>query len=319
MFTLGEVNDMYTRGEIKPYAYLPVLGEEKPVFVDGLCTLLYAPPKVGKTEFLMQTLLRLVGGKRGPRKVVWYTEEYDPNIWGNRIGTLHPLSPHELPQISEIQLRDGWDADINEEVNKLLSVDRVRFLKHIEWNDIPGDAPVTPTIVVVDTIKLLRIESEWDSAQIRRAIEPLYSLSKSLKFTLLLVHHARKQPGTFGQNAAGGYDFMGAVDVVVELSRTNQRDSRRLSVIGGRGVKEVDYEYVMNESGRLEWVSVQTNDLVDILRDSDGIAMSGPDLRKRLNMTDSPTDQKKFERMTEHPNVQTIGQKRGKRYTFMEV
>lgn len=320
MFTLGEANDMYVRGEIKPYTYIPVLGEDKPILVNGLCSLIYAAPKVGKTEFLMQTLLRIVGGKRGPRKVVWYTEEYDTNIWGNRIGALNPLSPHEALQAPEIQLRDGWSIDINEDVNKLLSVDRLRFLKQIEWNDIPTDVPITPTIVVVDTIKLLRIENENDSAQIRRAIEPLYSLAKELKFTLLLVHHARKQAGMFGQNAAGGYDFMGAVDVVIELSRTDKKDARRrLSVIGGRGVEEVDYEYIMNESRRLEWVSIQTNNLVDVLRDNEGIAMSGPDLRNRLGMTDSPMDQKKFERMTEHPNVYTVGQKRGKRYTFVEA
>lgn len=320
MFTLGEANGMYLRGEIKPYTFIPVLGDVKPILVDGLCTLIYAAPKVGKTEFLMQTLLRLVGGKRGPRKVAWYTEEYDTNIWGNRIGALNPLSPHESLQAPEIQLRDGWDIDIEEDVRKLLSVDRLRFLKSIEWNDDPSGAPTTPTIVVVDTIKLLRIENENDSAQIRRAIEPLYSLGKELKFTLILVHHARKQPGMFGQNAAGGYDFMGAVDVVVELNRTKQKDvRRRLSVIGGRGVQEVDYEYVMKENGRLEWTDLLTNELVDILRDNQGIEMSGHDLRHRMNMVDTPVDQKRFERMTEHLNVQCIGKKRGKRYTYLEV
>ncbi len=91
----------------------------------------------------------------------------------------------------------------------------------------------TQPIVIVDTLRLLGIENENDSAMVAKAMAPLIAACRKGEKTLVAAHHTRKSGGEYGMALAGSHAFAGMVDVVLELNRVKkEKNMRVLSGIG---------------------------------------------------------------------------------------
>jgi len=82
----------------------------------------------------------------------------------------------------------------------------------------------TDDVVILDTIRLLRIRDENDNSAINIALTPFIALCRRKGATLLMSHHTRKGSGEHGEAAAGGHAFLGIVDVSLEIHRWNEEE-----------------------------------------------------------------------------------------------
>lgn len=195
--------------------YLTLLGQ--PGFIrKGFVHLLSAAPKAGKTELLLQSI---ADWDHQNELVYYFTEEYR-DLWLERLHLMH---------------------------QRQLTYEHVRFfyMPRVATDERPGFiraqvASLLPTVVVVDTIRSgLVIEDESNNPAIRAALEPLTRAAHAHDTTLILVHHTSKALARSSriESAAGGLDFLGAVDGVINLSpwpRTAQTDTRRKLTGAGR-------------------------------------------------------------------------------------
>ena len=84
-------------------------------------------------------------------------------------------------------------------------------------------------MVIVDTVRLLRLQDENNNSEVNLALTPIIALCRERGQTLILSHHTKKAGGDFGVAAAGGHAFLGIVDVGLELMRdANVPERRRL-------------------------------------------------------------------------------------------
>ena len=107
-------------------------------------------------------------------------------------------------------------------------------------------------IVVLDTIRLLRIADENDNAAINIALTPFVATCRQQGMTLVMAHHTRKGSGLHGEAAAGGHAFLGIVDVALELHRDEQSTKRRVLKGWGRVFEVADQVYEMQEDGSMK-------------------------------------------------------------------
>ena len=95
-------------------------------------------------------------------------------------------------------------------------------------------------VVVIDTVKLLRIRDENDNGGINRALTPWTAWAEESGATPIFMHHNRNADGTFGDEIAGGHAWVGVVDVFLSIKRrTSNRDDTRRVVEGIGRVDEV--------------------------------------------------------------------------------
>ncbi len=200
---------------VKEPRYLPILGQSGFIRV-GFAHLLSAAPKLGKTELLLQSI---ADWRPLDEVVYYYTEEYR-DLWVERLAGCYQRG-YVFPHVKFMYLPQHPIES------------RMNLIRDALANE-------HPTTIVVDTIRAgLNIEDEADNHAIRRALEPLTQACHAGNKTLILVHHTSKARGQSGflDSAAGGYDFLGAVDGVLNLSRkarTHQMDTRRRLVGAGR-------------------------------------------------------------------------------------
>jgi hypothetical protein len=217
----GSLQRQALSGDIPPIEKLPLLGDAKlSPFVGDWAHLLSGYPKTGKTELLVR--LAMEWGQ-ADLPVLYITEEPEL-VWAARLA--------RLPQgFDKVQLIFGMgysQADIESSI-------------------AAGDE----RIVIVDTIRLLRIGDENDNSSLNTALTPLITLCRSKNQTLIMAHHTRKGGGEYGEAAAGGHALVGIVDVAVELVRDKQSVRRRVIRGWGRVVEVPDAVYEMDLEGGL--------------------------------------------------------------------
>jgi hypothetical protein len=196
---------------------LPVLGEDN-FIVLGWTHLFAGYPKVGKTEFLTRCCSEWCD--QGHR-VRYYSEE-PAMVWEARLALLPPIE--------------------NMDIVLALGMSAAELLEDMQ---APAD------IVVIDTVRLLRLEDENSNSEINRALTPLIALTRRQHQTLILSHHQRKGAGDHGVAAAGGHAFLGAVDVALEISRAGDNPRRRSLRGWGRVVEVPTLIYEKLDSGEL--------------------------------------------------------------------
>jgi len=106
--------------------------------------------------------------------------------------------------------------------------------------------PLEPTATVMNTIKTFtkdhevklilmdtlsafwRIENENDAAEMTKVVKPLLQLARESGACVLLIHHARKSEGQYGDEIRGSGALFAAVDVALVMKRHEVQTQRLL-------------------------------------------------------------------------------------------
>lgn len=181
-----------------PTQHLPFLGEvEKSPFVKGRSYLLSAFSKTGKTELMIQVVLGWAD-----QEILWISEE-SQKIWEDRSVALQPVSAAD-----NVRVCHGMGMSLHE-IGLLVARET--------WD-----------VLVIDTVKLLAIADENDSAEVMKKLRPILAKQQEdVDKMAILLHHTRKAGGTHGLGAAGSHAFTAAVDTVLEISRYKKPNQRR--------------------------------------------------------------------------------------------
>jgi len=205
-------------------ATLPLLGERGRIVL-GWTHIIASPPKAGKTELLLSGTAEWAASGR---RVLYFSEEGEA-VWGHRKPLLRRWGA--VP----------WDAV---DLRYALGVDPAALVAYA--------AASAADIVIVDSARnLLGIVNELDNAEIARKIAPWYRLGHERGKTIMIAHHNRKAPGDFGEAIAGGYGFIGAVDVLFEIVRDSRQSNRRVLRGWGRVYEIPDLLYEKRSDGRM--------------------------------------------------------------------
>lgn len=90
----------------------------------------------------------------------------------------------------------------------------------------------TIKLIVVDTLAALwRISDENDAASVTQAVKPLLALARESGACVLLIHHARKSEGSFGDEIRGSGALFALADVALILKRHEVPTQRKLQGI----------------------------------------------------------------------------------------
>ncbi len=84
-------------------------------------------------------------------------------------------------------------------------------------------------LILLDTLSAFwRIENENDAAEMTRVVKPLLQLARESGACLLLIHHARKSDGQYGDEIRGSGALFAAVDVALIMKRHSVQTQRLL-------------------------------------------------------------------------------------------
>ena len=177
----------------------------------GNVTLLSALWKAGKTTFLrclfvaMKNEEEFAGQPTKNTKVLIVSEEAKGEWVEGREG----LSKEEVENILV------WSRPIRVKPNLRQWVNIVQEITNVCLEQEVG-------MVVIDTLTTFwPIDNENDSAQVIKALVPLYSFTES-NIAVLLVHHFRKGGGTEAQASRGSGALPGFVDNIIEFTRSDE-------------------------------------------------------------------------------------------------
>jgi len=85
------------------------------------------------------------------------------------------------------------------------------------------------TLILVDTLSAFwRIDNENDAAEMTKVVRPLLQLARESGACVLLIHHARKSEGSYGDEIRGSGALFAAVDVALILKRHEVQTQRLL-------------------------------------------------------------------------------------------
>jgi len=110
----------------------------------------------------------------------------------------------------------------------------------------------TLSLIVVDTLSSFwNVRDENDAADVRKATKPILALARETGACVLLIHHARKSEGSYGDEIRGSGALFAAVDVAmimkrhdIETQRLLQAQSRYPETPGQLVVNLTDAGYV---------------------------------------------------------------------------
>jgi predicted ATP-dependent serine protease len=172
----------------------------------GAVTLLYGPPKVGKSTLVYGLLGALALGQRfldratRPTSALILSEE-PPEAMKAKLATFGGLETHHGVRRAD--------------------------LRALTWShQIAGAAKYARTnragLIVVDTfgdLAGLRGEEENDAGAVQAALDPLKEVAERDGLSVLLIHHSRKSGGSHGTGVRGSSAFVAAVDTFAEVQR----------------------------------------------------------------------------------------------------
>lgn len=87
-------------------------------------------------------------------------------------------------------------------------------------------------LVIVDTLAALwRVPDENDASAVTQAVKPLLALARESGACVLLIHHARKSEGSYGDEIRGSGALFALADVALILKRHDVPTQRKLQGI----------------------------------------------------------------------------------------
>jgi AAA domain/DnaB-like helicase N terminal domain len=199
---------------------LPLLGRRGYV-VRGWSHVLAAPPKCGKTELPYPCLWDWA---RAGERVLYVTEEPE-TVWRLRLrGDSPPRG---------VRLVWGLGAAAGDLLRRAAGGDE--------------------TVIVLDTLRSLGIlgEDEADNAKVCRAITPWVAACRPAGKTLIGAHHTRKSGGEHGEGISGAHALLAAVDVALELRRSDRGENHRALSAYGRVIEPAELTYHREPDGRM--------------------------------------------------------------------
>lgn len=85
------------------------------------------------------------------------------------------------------------------------------------------------TFLLVDTLAAFwSVEDENDAAAVTKAVKPLLALARESKACVMLIHHARKSDGQYGDEIRGSGALFALADVALILKRHEVENQRKL-------------------------------------------------------------------------------------------
>ncbi len=75
------------------------------------------------------------------------------------------------------------------------------------------------------------MRDENDAAEVTQAMKPLLALARDTGACVLLIHHARKSEGSYGDEIRGSGALFAAVDIAMILKRHEVQTQRVLHAI----------------------------------------------------------------------------------------
>lgn len=200
----------------EPTVRLSFLNEQdRSPFLEGRSYILSAYSKTGKSELMTRVVLGW------GLEVLWVSEESE-RIWEDR-----SLKLVDYPDTMKIAHAMGMPlADIG------------RLVDEEEWD-----------VLVIDTVKMLRIQDENDTAEVMNKLQPLLAKQQEADKIAILLHHTRKAGGSHGMAAAGSHAFTAAVDTVLEIDRHASGKNRRILRGEGRIEPVTSLIYELTDAG----------------------------------------------------------------------
>jgi predicted ArsR family transcriptional regulator len=183
---------------------------------EGALAALVAKPKVGKTTNAYELTVKVAQGLpylgRATRRgtvLILALEEHEREV-KRRLRDLG------ADQIEEIHVNVGPIAD---------SPDTFHQIKeYIAAHGI--------ILVIFDTLNTFwSVQDENNATDVTRAIKPLLNLARESGAAILLLHHARKSEGEFGDEIRGSGALFSLLDVALILKRHEVETQRKLTAI----------------------------------------------------------------------------------------
>lgn len=182
----------------------------------GGLVILAGKPKEGKTTLTYELVVKVAKGDtflgRATKKsgVLILGLEEHPRDMGLR---LRSLAPENLPNLFVFAKAIQPTPDTLEQIKRFA-------MEH----DIK--------LILIDTLGAFwSLRDENDAAEVGRAIKPILALARETGACVLLIHHARKSEGTYGDEIRGSGALFAAVDVALILKRHEIEKQRTLHAI----------------------------------------------------------------------------------------
>jgi hypothetical protein len=170
----------------------------------GRLTLLVGKPKEGKTTFAYEVAgavaagVPFLGRKTTQCAVLLLALEEHPRDVRARLQAL------PVPCLDQVYVYSGMLDP---------TTANLEFLKRTIQEQSIG-------LVIIDTLAAFwRIKDENDAGAVIQAAMPILNLARESRAGVLLIHHARKSPGTFGDEIRGSGALFALVDVALILKR----------------------------------------------------------------------------------------------------
>jgi hypothetical protein len=183
----------------------------------GALAALVAKPKVGKTTLAYELAIRVAQGRPFLGRATTQ-------------GAVLILALEEHPREVKRRLRDLGAELIPDAVHVHIGpLTDSAELRHVLAQYITQHQIA---LVVVDTLNSFwGIHDENDATAVTQAIKPLLALARETDACILLVHHARKAEGEFGDEIRGSGALFSLQDVALILKRHEVETQRRLTLV----------------------------------------------------------------------------------------
>ena len=212
-------------GGFAPMSLAQLLDEPEPlepewtledILAVGILVALVSKPKVGKTTLIYELAVAVAKGrmflgrntKRG-NVLILAVEEHRRDV-KRRLRNLG------ADQLDGIHVHAGPLPDSLDTILALTS-----FIKQHSI-----------ALVIFDTLNAFwSVTDENNAAEVTKAIKPLLQLARDSGATVLLIHHARKAEGGYGDEIRGSGALFSLLDVAMILKRDAVETQRRLTII----------------------------------------------------------------------------------------
>jgi predicted ATP-dependent serine protease len=200
----------------------------------GGLVILAGKPKEGKTTLTYELVVKVAKGQpflgRTTAKcgvLVLGLEEH-PRDMGLR---LRGLTPDGLDNLFIYAKPLSPTADTLEEIKQFVMSNGIK-------------------LILIDTLGAFwNVRDENDAAEVGRAVKPILDLARTSGACVLLIHHARKSEGTFGDEIRGSGALFAAVDVALILKRHEVETQRTLRAVSRYPDTPTEMVLELRESG----------------------------------------------------------------------
>ena len=212
-------------GGFAPVSLVQLLDEPEPlepewtledILAVGILAAIVSKPKVGKTTLVYELAVAVAHGwmflgrntKRG-NVLILAVEEHRRDV-KRRLRNLG------AGQLDSIHVHAGPLSDSPDTIYAMAA-----FIKQHAI-----------VLVIIDTLNSFwSVTDENDAGAVTKAIKPLLQLARESGATVLLIHHARKAEGDYGDEIRGSGALFSLLDVAMVLKRDSVDTQRRFTII----------------------------------------------------------------------------------------